>query len=126
MTAGENKALLYPFSPLDDAQRAYMQTMLGEIHNQFIVVVKKGRGERLKESPDTFSGLVWSGQQAVALGLADGLGNLDHVAREIVKAEDIVDYTQRENVGLRLARQFGVSIGQGMFVAARSAGLQLR
>ncbi|MBA4261792.1 MAG: S49 family peptidase, partial [Comamonadaceae bacterium] len=118
MTAGENKALLDPFSPQNEADKAHIQGMLGEIHNQFIAVVKKGRGERLKEAPDTFSGLVWSGQQAVALGLADGLGNLDHVAREIVKAEDIVDYTQRENVGLRLARQFGVSIGQGLYKAA--------
>ncbi len=126
MVAGENKALLDPFSPQDENQKAYIQGMLGEIHNQFIAVVKKGRGERLKESPDTFSGLVWSGQQAVTLGLADGLGNLDHVAREVVKAEDIVDYTQRENVGLRLARQFGVSVGQGFYKAAASAGVQLR
>ena len=105
---------------------AKIQAMLGEIHSQFITVVKKGRGTRLKETPDTFSGLVWNGQQAVAMGLADGLGNLDHVAREVVKAEDIVDYTQRENVGLRLAKQFGVSIGQGFYKAAAGAGVQLR
>ena len=126
MTAGANKAMLDPFSPQDEAQKAYIQNMLGEIHQQFITVVKKGRGDRLKETPDTFSGLVWSGQQAVAQGLADGLGNLDHVAREVVKAEDIVDYTQRENVGMRLARQFGVSVGQGFYKAAASAGVQLR
>ena len=126
MVAGENKALLDPFSPQDEAQKAYIQSMLGEIHNQFIAVVKKGRGERLKESPNIFTGLVWSGQQAVTLGLADGLGNLDYVAREVVKAEAIVDYTQRENVGLRLARQFGVSIGHGIYQAAVSAGVQLR
>lgn len=126
MTAGTNKAMLDPFSPQDEAQRAYIQNMLAEIHAQFIAVVKSGRGDRLKESPDTFSGLVWSGQQAVALGLADGLGSLDSVAREIVKAEDIVDYTQRENVGLRLAKQLGASMGQGIFMAARSAGVQLK
>ena len=126
MTAGANKAMLDPFSPQDETQKAYIQAMLGEIHTQFITVVKKGRGTRLKETPDTFSGLVWNGQQAVAMGLADGLGNLDHVAREIVKAEDIVDYTQRENVGLRLAKQFGVSIGQGFYKAAAGAGVQLR
>ncbi|MDO9479491.1 MAG: S49 family peptidase, partial [Hydrogenophaga sp.] len=125
MTAGENKAMLDPFSPQDDEQRAYIQTMLGEIHTQFITVVKQGRGTRLKESPDTFTGLVWSGQQAVALGLADGLGSLDFVAREIVKAEDIVDYTQRENLGLRLAKRFGASVGEGVFFAAKAAGLQL-
>ena len=126
MTAGENKAMLDPFSPQDANQRAYIQSMLGEIHAQFIEVVKKGRGDRLKESEDTFSGLVWSGQQAVQLGLADGLGNLDYVAREVVKAEDIVDYTHRENVGLRLAKRFGASVGEGMFHAARAAGVQLR
>jgi protease IV len=126
MTAGENKGMLDPFSPQDEKQRAYIQSMLGEIHAQFIEVVKKGRGERLKEGPDTFSGLVWSGQQAVQLGLADGLGNLDFVAREIVKAEDIVDYTHRENVGLRLAKRFGASVGEGLFHAARAAGVQLR
>jgi len=126
MVAGQNKALLDPFSPQDEAQKAYLQNMLNEIHQQFIAVVKKGRGDRLKETPDTFSGLVWSGQQAVNNGLADGLGNLDHVAREVVKAEEIVDYTQRENLGLRLARRFGASIGEGVFKAAQSAGIQIR
>lgn len=126
MVAGENKAMLDPFSPQDDAQRAYIQSMLGEIHAQFIAVVKQGRGDRLKETPDTFSGLVWSGQRAVEQGLADGMGSLDYVAREIVKAEDIVDYTQRESVGMRLAREFGVHMGEGLFKAARSAGISLR
>lgn len=125
LTAGTNKGMLDPFSPQDPAQRAYIQGMLEQIHAQFIDVVKKGRGDRLKETPDTFSGLVWSGQQAVSLGLADGLGNLDHVARDIVKAPDVVDYTQRENLGLRLAKRFGASVGQGIFMAARSAGMQL-
>lgn len=126
MTAGENKALLDPFSPQDEEQRAYIQTMLGEIHTQFITVVRQGRGDRLKETPETFSGLVWSGQQAVNLGLVDGLGSLDYVAREIVKAENIVDYTQRENLGLRLAKRFGASVGEGAFLAARAAGVQLK
>lgn len=126
MVAGQNKAMLDPFSPQDDAQRAYIQSMLGEIHAQFIEVVKKGRGARLKETPDTFTGLVWSGQQAVQQGLADGLGSLDYVAREVVKAEDIVDYTQRENVGLRLARELGVHMGEGIFKAARGVGIEVR
>jgi protease-4 len=126
MTAGENKALLDPFSPQDANQRAYIQTMLGEIHTQFITVVRQGRGDRLKETPEMFSGLVWSGQQAVSLGLADGLGSLDFVAREVIKAEDIVDYTQRENLGLRLAKRFGASVGEGLFFAARSAGIELK
>lgn len=126
MTAGQNKGMLDPFSPMDEAQRAYVQSMLGEIHAQFIDVVKRGRGDRLKETPDTFSGLVWSGQQAVIQGLADGLGSLDYVAREVVKAENVVDYTRRENVGMRLARELGVHMGQGIFKAARGAGIELR
>lgn len=126
MTAGANKGMLDPFSPQDPAQVAYMRSMLGEIHNQFIAAVKAGRGARLKETPDTFSGLVWSGQQAIAQGLADGLGSLDYVAREVVKAEDVVDYTQRENLGSRLARQFGASVGRGIYLAARSSGMQLK
>lgn len=126
MTAGENKAMLDPFSPQNPEQSAYIQNMLGEIHGQFIEVVKRGRGERLKETPGMFSGLVWSGPRAVELGLADGLGSLDTVARDIVKAEDIVDYTQRENLGSRLARQFGASIGEGFFLAAKASGVQLK
>lgn len=126
LTAGENKALLDPFSPLDEGDRQVLQAMLDEIHGQFIDVVKKGRGDRLRVTPETFSGLVWSGQQAVNLGLADALGNLDYVAREIVKAEDVVDYTYRENVGMRLARQFGASIGAGLYKAAAASGISLR
>ena len=126
MVAGRNKAMLDPFSPQDEQQKAYLQAMLDEIHLQFIEVVKQGRGKRLKEDADTFTGLVWSGQQAVSHGLADGLGNLDYVAREVIKAEEVVDYTQRENLGLRLARQFGASFGEGAFKAAQSAGIQLR
>lgn len=122
MIAGSNKAMLDPFSPQDETQKAYIQSMIDEIHAQFIAVVRAGRGDRLKESPQTFSGLVWSGQQAVEQGLADGLGSLDQVAREIVKAEEVVDYTQRENLGLRLARQIGASIGQGVYRAALSTG----
>ena len=113
MTAGANKGFLDPFSPQSEAQQVYAQTMLNQIHKQFIDVVKAGRGARLKETPETFSGLFWSGQQAVELGLADRLGNLDFVAREVVKAEDIIDYTRRENVAERLVKRFGSSIGQG-------------
>jgi protease-4 len=94
MTAGENKGFLDPFSPQTDKQRLFAQSMLDQIHQQFIAVVRAGRGARLKETPETFSGLFWSGEQAVALGLADQLANLDYVAREIVKAEEIVDYSQ--------------------------------
>ena len=113
MTAGVNKGFLDPFSPQTKNQRAHAQTLLDQIHQQFIQVVREGRGKRLKETPDLFSGLFWSGEQAVDLGLADGLGNLDYVAREIVKAEDIIDYTRHENVAERLAKRFGAAIGEG-------------
>ena len=126
MTAGANKAMMDPFSPQNPDQSAYMQAMLGEIHAQFIEVVKRGRGARLKETPDMFSGLVWNGQQAVSLGLADGLGSLDFVAREVVKADELVDYTLRENLGSRLAHQFGASIGEGFYLAARASGWALK
>ena len=120
LTAGENKGFLDPFSPQSDKQRAYAQGMLDQIHQQFIAVVKAGRGERLKETPETFSGLFWSGQQAVELGLADQLGNLDYVAREVVKAEEVIDYTRRDNVAERLAKKFGAALGEGAIKAFNS------
>ncbi len=113
LTAGANKGFLDPFSPQTDTQRAFAQNMLDQIHSQFIDAVKTGRGQRLKETPETFSGLFWSGQQAVEMGLADHLGNLDYVAREVVKAEELIDYTRRENVAERLAKRFGAAIGEG-------------
>ncbi len=121
MTAGENKGFLDPFSPQTDRQREFTQQMLDKIHHQFIDAVKAGRGNRLKETPETFSGLFWIGQQAIELGLADQLGSLDFVAREIVKSEDIVDYTRRDNLAERLAKRFGASIGDGAIRALRSA-----
>ncbi|MDB5894110.1 MAG: family peptidase [Rhodoferax sp.] len=120
LTAGENKGFLDPFSPQTEKQRAYAQAMLDQIHQQFIGAVKAGRGDRLKETPETFSGLFWSGQQAVELGLADHLGNLDYVAREVVKAEELIDYTRRDNVAERLAKRFGAAIGEGGVRALRS------
>lgn len=120
MTAGENKGFLDPFSPQSESQRAFAQVMLDQIHQQFIAVVKQGRGTRLKEAPDTFSGLFWSGQQAIELGLADQLGNLDYVAREVVEAEEIIDYTQRENVAERLVKRFGAAMGEGVVHALKT------
>jgi len=120
MTAGINKGFLDPFSPQTEMQRAFAQTMLDQIHKQFIDVVKAGRGARLKETPETFSGLFWSGQQAIELGLADQLGSLDFVARDIVKAEEIIDYTRRENVAERLVKRFGASIGEGAVHALKT------
>ncbi len=113
ITAGENKGMLDPFSPLQPRQRAYAQAMIDQIHKQFIAVVKEGRGARLHMTPDTFSGLFWNGEEAVHQGLADHFGNLDYVAREVIKAEDVIDYTLQENVAERLAKRFGASVGAG-------------
>ena len=123
MTAGENKGFLDPFSPQTEAQRKHAQFMLNHIHSQFIAVVKKGRGDRLKETPDMFSGLFWTGQQAVDLGLADELASLDHVAREVVKAEDMVDYSRHDNVAERLVKRFGAAMGEGAWKAMRANSL---
>jgi protease-4 len=125
ITAGSNKGMLDPFSPLTDKQRAYAQALIDEVHRQFITVVKEGRGARLHETPDTFSGLFWNGTDAVDQGLADHLGNLDYVARDVIKAEDVIDYTLQENVAERLVKRFGASIGAGA-VRALQAPAALR
>jgi protease-4 len=119
LTAGANKGMLDPFSPQNEKQTAYAKAMIDQIHHQFIKVVKDGRGKRLKETPETFSGLFWNGEEAIRQGLADKIGNLDYVAREVVKAEEVIDYTPRENVAERLAKRFGASIGYGAVKALR-------
>jgi len=119
LTAGSNKAMLDPYSPVNPKHQQMAQQMIDQIHQQFITVVKQGRGERLKETPDTFSGLFWNGEEAVRQGLADAVGNLDYVAREVVKAEEIIDYTPRDNVAERLAKRFGASVGAGAVKALR-------
>jgi protease-4 len=121
LTAGENKGFLDPFSPQSERQREYAQAMLNQIHQQFIAAVKTGRGARLKENADTFSGLFWSGQQAIELGLADQLGSVDYVAREVVKAEEIIDYTRRDNVAERLVKRFGAALGAAVVQATQSS-----
>src|SRR6185369_14407256 len=120
MTAGENKGFLDPFSPQTEKQRVFAQSMLDQVHRQFIDAVKVGRGKRLKDVPELFSGLFWTGQQSIELGLADQLGNLDFVAREIIKAEELVDYTRRENVAERLAKKFGAAMGEGAIHALKT------
>ncbi len=114
LTAGENKGFLDPFSPQNDKQREYAQTMLNDIHRQFIETVRKGRGARLKETPELFSGLMWTGAKSVELGLADGFGTVESVARDVIKAEDIRDYTQRRSLAERVARRFGSDVAQGL------------
>ena len=110
-TAGRNKGIGDPFSPETDEQKAHLQAMLDDIHQQFIKVVREGRGKRLHETPDLFSGLFWTGDQSIALGLADDYGTVDSVARNIIKADDVVDFTEKQSVTERLARRFGASIG---------------
>ena len=100
-----------PFSPQTETQKLYAQDMLNEIHAQFIDVVRKGRGKRLKETPETFSGLVWTGAKSVELGLADGFGTVESVARDEFKTTNIVDYTQREGLSDRVLRKFGAAAG---------------
>lgn len=111
LTAGENKGFMDPFSPENAAQKVYAQQMLDEVHAQFIEVVRKGRGKRLHETPEMFSGLVWSGAKSIELGLADGYGTVDSVARDIIKAENIRDFTVKPNFAEKLAGRFGAQAG---------------
>jgi protease-4 len=122
LTAGDNKGFLDPFSPVDGKQRDYAKKMLAEIHEQFIDTVRKGRGKRLKESPDTFSGLVWTGQKSIEMGLADAMGSVDYVAREVIKAENIVDFTPHENLAERFAKRFGAAVGEALLGTAAGGG----
>src|SRR3954468_835151 len=109
ITAGEHKGMLDPFSPVDAKEIEYAETLIKDVHQQFINVVKEGRGKRLKETPDMFSGLIWTGAKSVELGLADGYGSLDSVARDVIKAEDIVDYTMKEGIAEKVAKRFGAA-----------------
>jgi len=114
MTAGENKAMLDPFSPVNPKHQEFAQTMLNEIHEQFKTVVRQGRGTRLKETPEVFSGLFWSGEQGIKLGLADALGSADYVAREIIKQENMVDFTYQDDFASRIAKRIGASVSQSL------------
>ena len=111
ITAGSNKGMMDPFSKENPKQVEMIKSMLDEIHQQFITVVKVGRGERLKDNAELFTGRVWSGEQAVKIGLADGYGTVDSVARDILKAPDILDYTVKENFAERVAKRFGAEAG---------------
>lgn len=113
-TAGEHKGMLDPFSPETAQHREYAQKLLAEVHQQFINAVKQGRGARLRETPELFSGLIWTGQSSISLGLADGLGSVESVARDVIKVENMVDYTQREGLVERISRRLGTSIGESI------------
>src|SRR6202171_2213146 len=113
-TSGENKDFLDPFAPENPAHKEHALKMLNEIHQQFIKVVRQGRGTRLKETPETFSGLIWTGEKSVELGLSDGLGGLEYVAREVIKAEKVVDYSPKENVFEQLSERLGTRCGESL------------
>ncbi len=110
MTAGENKGFMDPFSPRNAKHEEFTRKMLAEIHQQFIDVVKEGRGKRLKETPEMFSGLFWTGQKSIELGLADEIGSVESVARDVVKADNIVDFTTHEGFADRIAKKFGAGV----------------
>ena len=123
--AGENKKFLDPFSPVNPAHKEFVAKMLGDIHAQFIAVVRSGRGQRLKDDPEIFSGLVWVGPRSIELGLVDALGSVDSVARDVINAEDIVDFTPRENIAERVARKFGAAMAETLLKVS-TGGAQLR
>ncbi len=112
LTAGDNKGFLDPFSAMKPQDRAHAQKLLNRIHKQFIESVREGRGDALKETKDMFSGLFWTGEEAVEMGLVDELGSASYVAREVVGAEEIVDFTQRENVFDRFAKRLGTAMAE--------------
>jgi protease-4 len=126
LTAGENKAMLDPFLPVDEKQKEHAQKMIQEVHQQFIGAVREGRGKRLKETPDLFSGLIWTGAKSVELGLADAFGSVDFVAREIFKAEDVVDFTQKDNIAEKFARRFGAGVASAVLEIALRSGASIR
>jgi protease-4 len=121
LTAGDNKTFLDPFLPLTTKQKEYAQQMLADIHQQFIAVVRSGRGSRIKDSPELFSGLLWNGRRSIELGLTDALGSVRSVARDVVKAEDIVDFTVQENVAERVARKFGAAMGRSVAASIQAS-----
>jgi protease-4 len=112
LTAGAHKAMLDPFSPPKEDETQYMKGLLGQVHQQFIAAVKAGRGDRLKETPELFSGLVWTGEEGVKLGVVDGVGDQDYVAKELIGAEKRVDFTQQEHLLDKIAGKLGASFGQ--------------
>jgi protease-4 len=114
LTAGAHKAMLDPFSPPKEDETKYMQGLLDQVHQQFIGAVKAGRGDRLKETPEMFSGLVWTGEAGVKLGVADGFGNDDYVAKDIIGAEKLVDFTQQGRLLDKIASKLGASFGQAI------------
>jgi len=126
LTAGENKGFMDPFSPQDERQKGHAQGLLNDIHQQFIAVVREGRGKRLKETPDMFSGLVWTGARSIQLGLADGFGTVDTVARDVFKAEKTLDYSVRDNVVERFAKRIGADMAKNFVLGLLGSAPPIR
>ena len=126
LTAGENKGFLDPFSPQVPQHKAHAQALLDSIHKQFIDVVKNGRGKRLKETPEIFSGLMWTGEQSIQLGLADEYGSVDSVARDVIKAEKVLDYSVKDNIAERFAKRLGASTSAGFWRGLSESALGAR
>ena len=120
LTAGDNKGLLDPFLPEDAGQKAHLQEMLNEVHRHFIEAVKQGRGERLSQQADLFSGLIWTGEKAIELGLVDDFGTTASVARDVIKAETVIDFTPKSQLFDRIAERIGASVAQQMQTYFRS------
>ncbi len=114
LTAGESKGFLDPFSPQSESHKDHAKQMLGEIHQQFIDVVRKGRGKRLKETPEMFSGLMWSGAKSIELGLADGYGSVESVARDVINAAEVRDFTVKQNFAEKFAKQLGANVADSL------------
>jgi len=114
LTAGKHKGLLDPFLPSNEIEKQHLQSMLDQVHTHFISAVKEGRGDRLIESEDIYSGLIWSGEEAIKLGLVDGYGSTEHVARDIIEQEDIVDFTPQDLLLDRLADRVGAAFGHAI------------
>ena len=127
LTAGENKGFMDPFSPRNAKHEAFTKVMLEEIHQQFIAVVKEGRGKRLKVSPEIFSGLFWSGKKSIEMGLSDEIGSLGSVSRDVIKAQDIVDFTTHEGLADRLSKRFGAGVASALpNFSSQLGGITLR
>jgi protease-4 len=118
MTAGEHTALMDPCAPVDPVAKQHLQGVLGQVHQQFIDAVKQGRGARLKETPNMFSGLIWTGAEGIKLGLADELGDVRHVAEDVIGAKKLLDFNPEENLLDRMSRRFGASVGHVLLESA--------
>ena len=114
LTAGENKAFLDPFAPVKPDEVAHARKLLDDIHAHFVEAVKQGRGSRLKDDGKLFGGLMWTGTQAVEMGLADAIGSTGSVARDVFKAENVVDYTPQPDIAEKFAKRFGASVGEAI------------